>query len=174
MRVLVTVGSMAEKKFTRLFQAVDELCRQGVLQGEMVTAQVGFDGYRSRYYQCFDMVSRETFEEMIRRSDLIITHAGTGTVVTCLKNRKKVIVFPRMAQYDEHYDDHQLELAELFSRENHVLTALDLPQLVQCISQLDDFHPAPFLPGESDISRLVIDFIERERESGKGRRKWRR
>lgn len=74
MRVLVTVGSMAEKKFTRLFQAVDELCRQGVLQGEMVTAQVGFDGYRSRYYQCFDMVSREAFEEMIRRSDLIITH----------------------------------------------------------------------------------------------------
>lgn len=95
-------------------------------------------------------------------------------MVTCLKNRKKVSVFPRMAQYDEHYDDHQLELAELFSRENHVLTALDLPQLLQCISQLDDFHPAPFLPGESAISRLVIDFIERERESGKGRRKWRR
>ena len=51
MKVLVTIGSMVEKKFTRLFQIIDELCKEGILDGKDVIAQVGFDNYNSKYYR---------------------------------------------------------------------------------------------------------------------------
>ena len=160
MKVLVTIGSMAEKKFTRLFQAVDELCEEGVLDGAEVTAQVGFDHYHSSYYKCFDMVSDENFKKMIDRSDLVITHAGTGTVTASLKRGKKVIIFPRRAAWDEHYDDHQMELAELFAKKGYALQAGCKEELKYHIQHIDDFHPVPFRSDNKRMNRIVIDSIE--------------
>lgn len=161
MKVLVTIGSMVEKKFTRLFQMVDTLCEEGVLNGADVTAQVGFDAYQSKYYKCFDMISDEQFKQMIDDSDLIITHAGTGTVTSCLKKSKRVIIVPRITKYDEHYDDHQLELADLFKKQNYVEVAQDIEELRNLILHINDFQPAPFTSNNAKMNQLVIDFIEK-------------
>lgn len=161
MNVLITIGSMSEKKFTRLFKAVDQLCKENILDPSRVKAQVGFDQYHSQYYKCFDMVSDEEFKRMIDEADLIISHAGTGTVISCIKKGKKVIVFPRRAKYDEHYDDHQLELADLFARQNYVLVANDVDELRKCVQKIDDFHPSKFVSNNEKMNRIIIDFIER-------------
>ncbi len=161
MKVLVTIGSMVEKKFTRLFQMVDTLCEEGVLNGANVTAQVGFDAYQSKYYKCFDMIADEQFKQMIDGSDLIITHAGTGTVTSCLKKGKKVIIVPRITKYDEHYDDHQLELTDLFTKQGYTLLASNLDELRDAILKIDEFTPVPFVSNNQQMNKLVIDFIER-------------
>lgn len=163
MKVLITIGSMVEKKFTRLFKTVDELCEEGILVGKDVIAQVGFDNYDSKYYKCFDMIADEDFKRIISESDLIIAHAGTGTVISSIKQGKKVIIFPRMAQYDEHYDDHQLELAELFTKQGYVLQARNKDELKNCILNLDEFTPVPFVSNNANMNNLVIDFIEKPR-----------
>lgn len=163
MKVLVTIGSMVEKKFTRLFKTIDELCELGILDGKDVIAQVGFDNYDSKYYKCFDMIADENFKRIISKSDLIIAHAGTGTVISSIKQGKKVIIFPRMAQYDEHYDDHQLELAELFSKQGYVLQARNKEELKNCILNLGAFTPVPFVSNNANMNKLVIDFIEKLR-----------
>lgn len=165
MKVLVTIGSMVEKKFTRIFKTVDELCEEGILDGKNVIAQVGFDNYSSKYYKCFDMIADEDFKRIIGESDLIIAHAGTGTVISSIKQGKKVIIFPRMAQYDEHYDDHQLELAELFTKQGYVLQARNKDELKNCILNLDGFTPVPFVSNNANMNKLVIDFIERDNMS---------
>ncbi len=161
MKVLVTIGSMVEKKFTRLFKAIDELCDEGVLDGALITAQVGFDAYHSTRYNCFDMIADEQFKELIEESDLVISHAGTGTVTASIKKGKKVIIFPRMAQYDEHYDNHQIELAELFSKQGYVLLATTKDELKYCIQHLDSFLPTTFVSNNAKMNNLIIDFIEK-------------
>lgn len=165
MKVLVTIGSMVEKKFTRLFRTIDELCEEGVLEGENVVAQVGFDQYDSKFYKCFDMVPDEEFKRIISESDLIIAHAGTGTVISSIKQGKKVIIFPRMAKYDEHYDDHQLELAELFTRQGYVLKASNKEELRNCIQTIDQFVPVPFKSNNAHMNKIIMDFIDSGRKS---------
>lgn len=160
MKILVSIGSMVEKKFTRLFKAIDGLCEEGVLDGSLINAQVGFDNYCSKYYKCFDMIPDEDFKRMLDEADLIIAHAGTGTVISSIKKGKKVIIFPRMAKYDEHYDDHQLELADLFTAKGYVLQARTKDELKKCILEIDSFTPNPFVSNNSRINSLVIDFIE--------------
>ncbi|MEM5011284.1 PssE/Cps14G family polysaccharide biosynthesis glycosyltransferase [Niallia taxi] len=161
MKVLVTIGSMAEKKFTRLFNIIEELCEENILKGSEVVAQVGFDNYKPKNFKAFDMLADEEFKRLINESDLIIAHAGTGTVTSCLKKDKKVIIFPRMAQFDEHYDDHQLELAELFTKHNHVLCAKNKEELIECINKLDYFVPNKFISNNKKINKMIIDFIEK-------------
>ncbi|MEK0290646.1 PssE/Cps14G family polysaccharide biosynthesis glycosyltransferase [Caldifermentibacillus hisashii] len=160
MKVLVTIGTMVEKKFTRLFNIIEELCEENILDGNQVIAQVGYDDYKPKNFKAFDMIADEEFKRLIDESDLIITHAGTGTVISCLKKGKKVIIFPRMAQFNEHYDDHQLEMAELFTWNNYVLCARNKEELVKCIKKLESFVPSKFVSNNNKINRLVIDFIE--------------
>lgn len=160
LKVLITIGSMVEKKFTRLFHIIDELCKEQILDGHKVLAQVGFDNYESSYYKTFDLIPDEEFKQIIEESDLVISHAGTGTVTSCLKKGKKVIVFPRLATFDEHYDNHQLELAELFSKGNYVLCANDKDELVKCIKNLNEFNPTKFYSNNDKINNIIIDFIE--------------
>ncbi len=162
MKILVSIGSMKEKKFTRFFRILDELCEEGIINGEQMIAQVGFDNYRSKYYKCFDMIDDDSFKKMIEEADLVIAHAGTGTVTSSIKRGKKVIIFPRLAEYEEHYDDHQLELADLFTAKGYVLQARNKEELRKCILEIDSFTPSQFVSNNDKINALVIDFIENQ------------
>lgn len=160
LKVLVTIGSMVEKKFIRLFNLLEELCEEGILRGKDVVAQVGFDNYKAKNFQTFDMIADDDFKKLIGESDLIITHAGTGTVTSCLKQNKKVIIFPRMKEFDEHYDDHQLELCDLFKKDGHVLCATNKEQLIDCIVNIEQFKPTKFKSNNASMNKIIIDFIE--------------
>jgi UDP-N-acetylglucosamine transferase subunit ALG13 len=46
-------------------------------------------------------------------ADLVITHAGVGSVLSALRLGKHPIVVPRLAELGEHVDDHQLQLARM-------------------------------------------------------------
>jgi len=160
LNVLITIGSMVGCKFTRLFQIVDELCEEKVLNKEHVIAQTGHDGYRSAYYKTFDMMSDEKFKQLISDSDVIISHAGTGTVTSCLKKGKKVILFPRLVEFGEHYDNHQLDLCDIFVNKGYVLCAKNKEELRECIVNIDDFNPKKFESQNEYINDLIIKFIE--------------
>lgn len=162
MKILITIGSMSERKFTRLFKIIDEFCAEGFLDGRDIIAQVGFDHYHSDYYQCFDMIPDEQFKQLIDQSDLIISHAGTGTVTSCIKKKKKVIVFPRLEKYQEHYDNHQMDLTTLFVTQGYVRSAIDKEELRKEISEIDCFHPTPFISNNAKMNQIVIQFIKGE------------
>ncbi len=161
MKTLVTVGSMRGRSFIRLFHILDELCRENVLNGAEVTAQTGYDVYQSECYKTFDYMGDTEFKELLANSDLIITHAGTGTVTSALKARKKVILFPRLSKYDEHYDDHQLELCDLFVGNGLALCAQNKEELKNCILALDDFQPKKFVSNKENFNQLILDSLSR-------------
>lgn len=156
--ILVCVGA-SEYPFDRLLSAVDDLCDKGVICDEVI-AQVGSSKYCARNFKCFDLVSREDFQDYLKATDLVITHAGTGSVVPPLKLGKKVIVFPRREKYKEHLDDHQLELADVFSKRGYVLQATSEDELKNVLQHINEFKPEPFVSNNSYMNKLVIGFIE--------------
>ena len=164
LKTLITVGSMQGRSFIRLFNIIDELCAEGFLNGKDTIAQTGYDNYKSKYYDSFDLIGDDKFKEIIQKSDLIITHAGTGTVTASLKAGKKTIVFPRLSKYDEHYDDHQTELADLFESQGYVLQARNKDELVACINNIDNFVPKVFVTNNDRINKIIIDFIDKKLE----------
>ena len=159
MDILVSVGA-SEFSFERLLRIIDELCEEGVLDGNHVIAQKGVATYTPKHYRSFDLIGRDEYQKYMEQADVIISHAGTGSVIPALKIGKKVIVFPRLAKYGEHVDNHQLELADVFTHAGYTLCATNKEELKTCIRTLDEFTPPPFQSNTANMNRLIIDFIE--------------
>lgn len=56
----------------------------------------------------------ELFEAM-HEADVVIAHAGTGSALAALQAGKFPILVPRRPEFDEHVDDHQLQIARMLT-----------------------------------------------------------
>ena len=156
--ILVCVGA-SEFKFDRFLKIIDELCEDNIIDGNDVIAQIGNTSYCPKNYNFFNLISNAEFEKYVQDSDFIITHAGTGSVVPAIKLGKKVIIFPRLSEYNEHQDNHQIELAECFTKNGYALSANNKEELIKCIKAIDKFKPKFFVSNKDLFNNFIIDYI---------------
>ena len=90
--ILVTLGTQ-DKDFSRLLKAVDKQIENGTIK-EKVIVQAGSTEYKSKNMKIFDLISGDEFEKLLSKASLVITHGGVGTILTALKNNKKVLAKP--------------------------------------------------------------------------------
>lgn len=157
--ILVCVGA-SEYKMDRLLIAVDELCDEGVIKGNEIVAQIGYTDYKPRNYKYFNLIGRDEFQDYMEQADLIITHAGTGSVIPPLKLGKKVVVFPRLEKYKEHLDDHQLELCAVLTDSGYTMSAENKEELRDRILHMEEFKPKQFISNNAKINQIVCNFID--------------
>lgn len=157
--ILVCVGA-SEFPFDRLLKMIDDLCDDGVIKGDDIIAQTGVSEYKAKNYKTFSLIGRNEFQEYMKQADIVITHAGTGSVLPPLKAMKKVIVVPRKAQLNEHIDDHQNELAEIFTTAGYTLCANNKEELRNAIEKCQSFQPEKYKSDNMKINNIVLDFIK--------------
>ena len=117
--ILVTLGTQ-DKSFKRLLEAIDRQVELGNIKDKIVV-QAGCTKYESKNMEIFDLIPMEKFDDLIKSCDLLITHGGVGSIITGLKNDKKVIAAARLEKYKEHTNDHQLQIIENFSNDGYIL-----------------------------------------------------
>ena len=118
--IFITLGSQ-KFQFNRLLKAVDELNLK-----EEIFAQIGYSDYIPKNFKYKRFMDRNEFSSYINKSDVIITHGGTGAIMGALKKGKKVIAVPRLSEYGEHVDDHQLQIIEEFKELNLLYSCEDI------------------------------------------------
>lgn len=132
--IFLTVGSQ-KFQFDRLIRAVDELVESGDIT-EPVFAQTGYSGYQPKHMEYQPFIDREQFAQMLDKTDIVITHGGTGAIISAVKKGKKVIAVPRLAKYGEHVDDHQLQLIEQFAESNLIASCENLDELGKALQEI--------------------------------------
>ena len=110
--IFITLGSQ-KFQFNRLLKEVDKLISDGVITDE-VFAQKGYSDYQPENFEFKNFLDRDEFADIMKKSNLVITHGGTGAIIGAVKKGKKVIAVPRLAKYGEHVDDHQIQLIKQF------------------------------------------------------------
>jgi UDP-N-acetylglucosamine transferase subunit ALG13 len=60
---------------------------------------------------------------------LIVSHCSTGAVINAKKFGKPLVVVPRRKAYGEHFDEHQIELAQVIEKEGSVRVVYDIKRL---------------------------------------------
>jgi UDP-N-acetylglucosamine transferase subunit ALG13 len=101
--ILLTVGT--QLPFDRLVRAVDDIAPRLEVP---IIAQIGRGAYRPANMEWRTFVDPIAFQEMFRACDLVVSHAGIGTIVNAQRLLKPLILYPRLASLDEHRNDHQL------------------------------------------------------------------
>lgn len=129
--ILVTCGTQTQP-FTRLFTAVENLNTD-----QPILMQLGYTPFTTAH-EHYDF--SPTFHEDIEKADIIITHGGVGSIMQSLLLHKKVIVMPRLSQYGEHIDDHQLEITNLLADQGYIIKVSNQEELQQVLDHIDDIN----------------------------------
>ena len=109
--------------------------------------------------EVYDFISLEKFNEYMKEARIVITHAGVGTIITGLKLNKKMIVAPRLCKYDEHVNDHQLQILETFAKGKYIIPLEDFTKLEEMINM--DFKPKEFKSNNENFINLLDDEINK-------------
>jgi UDP-N-acetylglucosamine transferase subunit ALG13 len=91
----------------------------------------------------------------IHRADVVISHAGVGSMITAIRNGKKPVVVPRLARFGEHVDDHQLELAEQFAARDLVFLCGPEDRIGEFVSRAKSAETAA-RPRENGLLREAV------------------
>lgn len=81
--------------------------------------------------ETFDMCSHDELLALIRRSDVVIAQGGPGGIMDSRNCGIMPIVVPRLPQFHEVVDDHQLRFCHHMAREGLVRLATDQSSLHQ-------------------------------------------
>ena len=63
----------------------------------------------------------DVLNAQMRDADVVVTHAGVGSVLCARQAGHVPVVVPRLHRLDEHVDDHQVELVAALGADGHVI-----------------------------------------------------
>jgi len=155
--IFITVGTQPQQ-FNRLFNEVKNLVDQGLINEEVV-AQVGSSDLDSQKIKIFKYLSLNETIDNINRARIIISHGGTGSIITSLKMGKKVIGVPRLSKFGEHVNDHQIDLIDELSKQELILPVYDIHDLYKTIQECDNFIPKKFVSGQEILINDIKNYI---------------
>lgn len=157
--ILVLLGTQ-NNSFHRLLEEIQKYVNNGTIK-EHVLVQAGCTKFKSENMELFDFISQEELDKEIDEASLIITHGGVGTIVNCVKKGKKVIAVPRLKKFDEHVNDHQLQIIESFSKQGFILGINDVSELEDALKKVHNFKPNVLISNTENIMRIIGEYIEK-------------
>lgn len=136
--IFATVG--AQMPFDRMIRVVDEwAARRGRRD---VLAQVGAVAWKPPHIQWVEFMDPLDFRSRVEQADVVVAHAGMGSIITALELGKPILVMPRRSQFHETRNDHQVATAQQLLEQNRVSVAFEPEELSAKLDQLEGMSAA--------------------------------
>jgi exopolysaccharide biosynthesis glucuronosyltransferase PssE len=134
--IFVTVGTQVP--FDRLVRAVDQWAGE---QGRTdVFAQIGETELVPEHIEAAASLGPDEFARRFEAADVVVAHAGMGTILGALESGKPLLVMPRRASLGEHRNEHQLATARRFAEKGLVHVAMDESELQEHLRRIDQLE----------------------------------
>ena len=158
--IFVMLGTQ-DKTFERLLKAMDKSIEKGEIK-EKVIVQAGNTKYETKNMEILDLISPDKFQQLVDECDLLITHGGVGSILSAVKQGKKVIAAPRLKKYNEHVNDHQKQIIKEFAKDGYIIELEDMDKLGEALQKAKKFKPKKFKSHTKEMINLVEGIIEKE------------
>lgn len=157
--ILVLLGTQ-NNSFHRLLEEIEKNIENGTIK-EKVIAQVGYTKFQSKKIETIDFVSKEELEEFQNQADLIITHGGVGSIISSIRKGKKVIAVPRKHEYEEHVNNHQIDIVKNFNEQGYIIGIEKVEDLKQAIIKSKEFNPKKYEIDNKLMIKTIEEFIDK-------------
>lgn len=153
--IFVTVG--AQMPFDRLVRAMDDWA--AAHPDTPVVAQIGTTEFEPTHMEWTRLLDPAPFRARMTAADVIVAHAGMGTILTALELGKPLLVMPRRGDLRETRNDHQVATARRFGTRGDVAVAEDVDALRAQLERLRELSGGAPIP--SRASPELIDALRR-------------
>ena len=151
--ILVLLGTQ-NNSFHRLLEEIDKNIEAGNIKDKVIV-QAGFTKYESKNMQIFDMISQEELDKLLEDSDLVISHGGVGSIMGAVRKGKKVIAVPRLKKYEEHVNDHQLEIINTFKKQGLIIGINSVEELSQALKDVESFKTKETENSNENVNKII-------------------
>ncbi len=159
-KTFVSLGN-ATQSFSRLLSYLDEI--YDVLP-KPILVQNGYTYFDKPEYCIQKFLSLDEYSAAINSAEILIFHGGAGSVINALKINKKPIVIPRMVQYREHINDHQVSFSVGMSQADAVYMAQNQLELKQALAMAKGDKRTSRQINHENIQKLVAKIFDKYSE----------
>jgi UDP-N-acetylglucosamine transferase subunit ALG13 len=124
---------MHTKGFDRLLKKMDEIA---ATSDEEVVMQIGHTSFRPQNAKWFDFTTESGIKEWCKKARVVVTQPAMS-VLDAQEQGTPVVVVPRLKQYDEVIDDHQLDFARELEKQGKVIAVYDVDKLGEALRKAD-------------------------------------
>ncbi len=157
--IFVTVGGVAP--FDRLVDAIDVWAEKR--RRDDVFAQIGDTALEPAHLRWSQFLTASEFDRRLRGAELVVAHAGMGTILSALEVGVPIIVLPRDVELGEDRNAHQQATAGRMSERGLIQAAADTEELIRLLDASDELSAPPQIASRASDALLetLRIFIER-------------
>ena len=154
--ILVTLGTQDQKMYRLL-----DMLEHSKIKDEIIVQAGGSSDYKSEKMKIFKFVSMDEMNDLLDKAEIVITHGGSGSILSAIKKNKLVLAMPRLSKYHEHINDHQKEIVSEYVKEGYILDIKEKDDIDKKIQELKKFKPKKFVSNKKhfidEIRKLIDD-----------------
>lgn len=157
-KVFVTVGTTPFPSLVRYFDRPSTTCD--------IIIQTADESVVGKFARCITFTPK--VEEYYSWADVIVTHAGAGSVYSLLESGRRIVVVPNLDRSDKH----QLELADYVERNRFAMVVRQLSDddaIDQMIESCMRFEARPYVKNDFFMGGAILDLLERAGRQRKNR-----
>lgn len=156
--ILVLLGTFP-LPFERPLKAIEKAIEKGIIQEEVIV-QNGHTNFSDKFLTLKPFIPLNELMELYDKADLIISQAGTGSLIKGLRKNKKIIGIARLQKYGESVDDHQIELLNEFALAGYIFPWDEDEEFELVYKKSKDFVPKEFISDNKKITEFLINYID--------------
>lgn len=130
--IFVTTGT--QEPFDRLLKLVQQVAPNYTAK---IIIQAKTDmTFPEENIELHEFLSPADFKTFFNQADLIVSHAGMGSIISALNASKPLLIIPRKLTLKEHRNDHQMATAKKIKELNYVHVAMDDTEFLEKLNKL--------------------------------------
>lgn len=144
--------------FGRIITALNELVKQGNYKPEEIIMQSALYPVKPEF-TAFGLIPNEDFNRYMKEAEVIVMHSGVNSIISCMNLGKPLVICPRLHEYGEHVDNHQIEIATLMHDKYDVLVCTDMKDLLKLIEQAKTHKYKPWVSHREELLEAIRGLI---------------
>lgn len=158
-KLFVPLGTQ-KFQFNRLIDALNKLVEKGLYKPQEIVMQSSIYEIEPKFTH-YELISTSQFDELIDKVDLVITHSGVNSIISCMKRMKPLVIAPRLRQYGEHVDNHQVEIAQLMKQKFGVVVVEDMSKLEEAIKDAKNREYKQWVSHNAELVSAIKDIVDK-------------
>jgi len=150
MKIFVTVGTT---KFDTLIENIDKNLNATDYE---IILQIADGEYKPKNFEYFDFT--KDIKNYFENSDIIITHAGAGSIYELLELKKKILIVPNLDRVDKHQSD----IADFMDKNNYAKKLKNYKELDKVLKDISSTSFKQFTKDSFFKVDEIIEFINKK------------
>lgn len=144
--------------FERIITAMNKLVEDNKYKADEIVMQSAIYPITPKFTH-FTLIPNEDFKHYMSLAEVVVTHSGVNSIISSMEMGKPLVICPRLYEYGEHIDNHQMEIAKLMHEKYDVLICINMSELPDLIEKAKTHKYKKWISHRKELLKTIENLI---------------